>query len=143
MSMLDCVLGIGNEGAFECGWFEDGIVWTIDNITLRMASGKRLRRYAVCVDRCWKSNEYMNLREARQKVEELRKLHKRFRPFTAEEMREYAKRHGNRAAHDLLLLGGYGFLEGTCRDYDELLKEFQSGVADHGNGSAEAGKHEV
>ena len=72
----------------------------------------------------------------------MRTLHKRFRPFKAGELREYAKRHGNRAAHDLLLLGGYGSLEGTCRDYDELLKEFERGVQ-NGNGSAETGNAEI
>ena len=129
MSMLDCVLGIGNDGTLEHGRFDDGIPWSIDIITLRMSSGKRLRRYAVCVDRCWKSGEYMPLREARQKVEDLRPLHKRLRRFTAEELRDYAKRNGNMAAHDLLLLGGYGFLEGSCMDYDELLKEFEGGAS--------------
>lgn len=128
MSMLDCVIGIGNDGTLERGRFEDGIAWSIDNITLKMASGKRLRRYAVCVDRCWKSNEYMNLREARAQVERLRELHHRFRPLQKTDLLKYAKAHGNTAARDLLLLGGYASFAGTCREYDELIKELEGGA---------------
>ena len=126
--MLDCVIGIGNDGTLERGRFEDGIAWSIDNITLKMASGKRLRRYAVCVDRCWKSNEYMNLREARAKVEHLRELHRKRRPLQKDEVRDFAKAHGNTAARDLLLLGGYDSFAGTCREYDEFINELERGA---------------
>ena len=136
---------ITNEGVLERGTLDKTHWYTLDRITLKMSDGSRLKRYAVCVNGTWHSNQQMTLREARAHIEQLKHDYSRpvFKPITADGMREYAKQHGNRAAHDLLLLGGYGCLEGTCRDYDELLKEFQSGVADHGNGSAEAGKHEV
>lgn len=143
--MLRCVLSVTLAESVESGRFEDGCPYSINRLVLKLSDGGRLTRYAVCVNNCWKSSkdEEFTLHEARQKVEELRKLHKRFRRFTVEDLRGYAKQHGNMAAHDLLLLGGYGCLEGTCRDYDELLKEFQSGVGEHGNGSAETGNVEI
>ena len=142
MSMIDCIMCVTNEGTFDRGRFEDGIPWTIDNITLKMASGKRLRRYSVCVNGCWSSNDLMSLREARAKVSVLREHHKKFVPVTAEEMLQIAKESGAECAYNILLIGGYDFFAGTCREYEELLKEFERGKA-NGNGSAETGNAEV
>ena len=69
--MLDCIMCISNTGILERGWIGDGHWYTIDNIVLKMKSGKRLKRYAVCVDGCWKSNQQMTLREARAEVSRL------------------------------------------------------------------------
>ena len=120
-------MSITNEGTFESGRFEDGIPWTIDRITLKISDGTRLTRYAVCVNGHWRSSDQMTLREARAEVKWRAEQHKPFKPVSVDDMREYAKLHGNRAAHDLLLLGGYGFIEGDCDTYDELLKEFATG----------------
>ena len=94
-----------------------------------MSDGGRLRRYAVCVNGRWNSNQTMTMREAREYIEQLRQEYNKpaFEPVTVDAMRKYAKTHGAKSAHDLLLLGGYGFLAGTCKEYDELLKEFERG----------------
>ena len=46
--------------------------FTIDRIICKTVDGKRLTRYAVCVDGVWHSNQRMTLREAREHVEQLR-----------------------------------------------------------------------
>lgn len=70
--MLDCIMCITNEGHLERGII-DGFAWyTIDIITVKMASGKRFRRYAVCVNGRWNSNQQMTLREARAEVRRLK-----------------------------------------------------------------------
>ena len=70
--MLDCIMCITNEGHLERGMI-DGVTWyTMDIITVKMASGKRFRRYAVCVNGRWKSNQQMTLREARAEVQRLK-----------------------------------------------------------------------
>ena len=70
--MLDCVMCITNEGHFERGWISGGTWYTIDRITVKMASGKRFKRYAVCVNGTWKTNQQMTLREARAEVKRLK-----------------------------------------------------------------------
>ena len=128
--MLDCIMCISNTGTFERGQLGKCHWYTIDNIVLKMASGKRLKRYAVCVDGRWKSDQQMTLREAREEVEKLKLDYSipKFKPLTIAEMRQFAKEKVAEQAYNLLLLGGYGFIEGTCKDYDELLKEFESGL---------------
>lgn len=128
MSMIDCIMCVTNEGIFDSGWFEDGVIWSIDKITLKTSSGRRLRRYAVRVDGVWNSGDRMSLREARAKVERLRERHNKFVPVTAEEMRQIAKERGAETAAGILLIGGYDFFAGTCREYDELLKELEGGA---------------
>ena len=65
-------------------------------------------------------------------VEQLKHDYSRpvFKPLSIDSIRKYAKDNGAEQAYNLLLLGGYGFIEGTCRDYDELLKEFERGSKD-------------
>ena len=128
--MLDCIMCITNEGILERFSLDGGHWCTIDRITLKMSSGKRLKRYAVCVDGHWKSNQQMSLKEARAEVELLKDDYsvKKFKPLTIDEMRRVAKEKGAEQAYNILLIGGYGFIEGTCKDYDELLKEFERGV---------------
>lgn len=70
--MLRCIMSITNEGTFERGKLPDGRLYTIDNITLKMSDGKRLKRYAVCLNWCWKTNQIMSLREAREEVQRLK-----------------------------------------------------------------------
>ncbi|MBR2681342.1 MAG: hypothetical protein IKE23_11450 [Exiguobacterium sp.] len=67
--MLRCIMSITNEGRFERGTLADGRWYSIDNITLKMSDGKRLKRYAVCVNGRWNSNQTMTLREARAEVQ--------------------------------------------------------------------------
>ena len=52
----------------------------------------------------------------------------KMKPLTADELREEAKAHGAEQAYNILLLGGYDAFEGTKAEYDELLKEFESGL---------------
>ena len=127
--MLNCIMCITNEEIIERGRFDAHNWYTIDRITLKMSDGRRLRRYAVCVNGRWESNQHFTMREARARVKELRRDYGKpaFKPVTVDAMRQYAQEHGARSAHDLLLLGGYGFLEGTCREYDDLLEEFRRG----------------
>ena len=121
---------VTNEGTQERGRLSRNHWYTIDRITLKMSDGKRVRRYAVCVDGRWNTNQWMTLKDARKKVECLKKdyLTPVYKPVTKEAVREYARKCGNKAAYNLMLLGGYGFMEGNCRDYDELLEEFRKGV---------------
>ena len=70
--MLDCIMCITNEGTFEKGRISSSKWYTIDNITLKMRSGKRLKRYAVCVNGRWNSDQQMSLREARAEVARLK-----------------------------------------------------------------------
>lgn len=70
--MLDCIMCITNEGKFESGKIDGRTWYTIDRITVKMLSGKRLRRYAVCVNGTWKSNQQMSLREAREEVQRMK-----------------------------------------------------------------------
>ena len=67
-----CVMCITNEGTFEKGRISDSQWYTIDNITLKMSDGRRLKRYAVCVNGRWNSNLQMSLREARAEVARLK-----------------------------------------------------------------------
>ena len=126
--MLRCIMCVTNEGTFERGRLDAKHWYNIDRITLKMSDGKRLRRYAVGVDGSWNSSHQMTLREAREKVESLKHDYSRpvFTPLTVAQMREIAKAQGAEQAYNLLLLGGYGFIEGTCKDYDDLLKEFET-----------------
>ena len=66
--MLRCIMGITNEGRFERGKFANGQWYSIDNITVKMSDGKRLKRYAVCLNGRWNSNQMMTLREARAEI---------------------------------------------------------------------------
>ena len=127
MSRLLCIMCITNEGTYEKGRIDDRHLYTIDRITVKMSDGRRLKRYAVCVNGRWESNQQMTLREARQKVEELKQEYTKpeFKPVPEAVLREYASLHGAQAAHDLLLLGGYGMFAGTGKEYDALLEEFR------------------
>lgn len=71
--MLDCIMCISNVGSIEKGRISDAAWYTIDKVIVKMASGKRLTRYAVCVNGCWKSNQQMTMREARDMVSRLKK----------------------------------------------------------------------
>ena len=128
--MLSCVMCVTNAGHLESGKLSKDHWYTIDNIIVKMSDGRRLKRYAVCVDGKWKSNQRMTLREARETVESLKRDYSRpaFTPLTIAQMREIAKKNGAEQAYNLLLLGGYGFIEGTCKDYDDLLNEFKMGM---------------
>mgnify|MGYP007057696119 CR=1 FL=1 len=44
---------------------------------------------------------------------------KPFKPIPIAEMRNVAKEQGFEQAYNILLIGGYGFIEGTVKDYDE------------------------
>lgn len=57
---------------------------------------------------------------------------KPFKPIPIAEMRKVAKEQGFEQAYNILLIGGYGFIEGTVKDYDELLEEFRKGMEDNG-----------
>ena len=70
--MIDCIMCITNEGVLERGNICGGHWYTIDRITVKMRSGKRLKRYAVCHNGRWQSNQTMTLREAREEVTRLR-----------------------------------------------------------------------
>lgn len=72
MKMLDCVMCITNEGILEKGKIDGSTWYTIDRITVKMASGKRFKRYAVCVNGRWKSEQQMSLHEARAEVQRLK-----------------------------------------------------------------------
>ena len=72
MKMLDCVMCITNKGVFERGRISDGAWYTIDLIELKTRFGRRLTRYAVCVNGRWKSDQQMTLREARAEVQRLK-----------------------------------------------------------------------
>ena len=61
-----------NTGSIERGNISPEKWYSIDKIIVKMASGKRLTRYAVCVNGCWKSNQQMTLREARDNVSTMR-----------------------------------------------------------------------
>lgn len=56
----------------------------------------------------------------------------KMKPFTAEELREYAEAHGTEAAYNILLLGGYKAFAGTKEEYDELLKAFEEKGCNNG-----------
>ena len=97
MYCVNGIMCITNNGILERGWLDGGNWYTIDNITVKMSNGKRLKRYAVCENGTWKSNQTMTLREARTVVEELRDKYRRYNggmpesgdnglPMTAEEM---------------------------------------------------------
>lgn len=72
MKMLDCIMCITNEGHLERGMIDGGTWYTIDIITVKMASGKRFRRYAVCINGTWKTNQQMTLREAREEIQRMK-----------------------------------------------------------------------
>ena len=132
MSQVQAVIGITNEGIHERFNLPHGHVVTIDRLTLKLTDGKRLRRYAVCVDGRWRSapDNELTLREARERVEQIKHDYSRptFKPLTIDEMRQIAEDKGTEQAYNLLLLGGYGFIEGTCKDYDDLLAEFKGQI---------------
>ena len=71
--MLDCIMCISNVGSIERGKIAGRSLYSIDKVILKMASGKRLTRYAVCINGCWNSNQQMTLREARDMVSRLKK----------------------------------------------------------------------
>ena len=129
MSRVDGIVCITNEGIYESGQFDKDHWYTIDKITLKMSDGRRLRRYAVCENGCWKSSQYISLREAREYVDNLRREYRKpkFKPLTIAEMRQIEKEEGSEQAYNLLLLGGYGFIDATVKEYDELLEEFRRG----------------
>ena len=64
---------ISNVGSIEKGRISDAAWYTIDKVIIKMASGKRLTRYAVCTNGRWNSNQQMTLREARGMVSRLKK----------------------------------------------------------------------
>ena len=68
MAKVENVVGIYNMGAIESGRFSPVEWYTIDRIVLKTRDGRRVTRYAVCVNGCWKSSEQMTLREARERV---------------------------------------------------------------------------
>ena len=70
--MIDCIMCISNKGILERGKISDAAWYTIDLIELKMASGKRLTRYAVCVNGTWKTNQQMSKRDARAEVQRLK-----------------------------------------------------------------------
>lgn len=72
VKMLDCVMSITNTGIFERGQISPVKWYTIDKVILKMRSGKRLTRYAVCINGCWKTGQQMTLREAREQVRQAR-----------------------------------------------------------------------
>lgn len=49
-------------------------------------------------------------------------MKKEWKKITRAEVLDYAKEHGNEAAADLLLLGGYDWYDGTVEEYDALMK---------------------
>ena len=63
---------ITNEGVLERGKISNKDWYTIDIITVKMSDGTRKRRYAVCVNGRWNSNQQMTLREARAEVDKLK-----------------------------------------------------------------------
>lgn len=126
--MIDgAIICITNEGIFEKGKLDAKNWYTIDRITLKTVDRKRLTRYAVCQNGRWISNQHMTLREAREFVERLKYDYSKpvFKPIPIDEMWKIAKEKGVEQAYNILLLGGYGFIEGTCKDYDELLHDFE------------------
>ena len=72
MRMLDCIMCITNKGTLERGRISGATWYTIDLIELKMRSGKRLTRYAVCVNGTWKTNQQMTKREARAEVQRMK-----------------------------------------------------------------------
>lgn len=70
--MIDWVIGITNEGHIEKGRIDGRTWYTIDRLTLKTVSGKRLTRYAVCVNGTWHTNQRISLREARAEVQRLK-----------------------------------------------------------------------
>lgn len=70
--MVERVICLSNVGTIERGRISPESIYAIDKIIVKTASGKRYTRYAVCVDRCWKSNQQMTLREARAEVARLK-----------------------------------------------------------------------
>lgn len=80
MSRIDgVVICITNEGIFEKGKLDEKSWYTIDRVTLKTSDGKRLTRYAVCVNGRWNSNQQMTLREARAEVERLKQEDREFK----------------------------------------------------------------
>ena len=68
MGMVIAPICLHNVGSIERGRISPESTYSIDKIIVKMSDGKRLTRYAVCVDHCWKSNQQMTLREAREEV---------------------------------------------------------------------------
>ena len=79
MTNLCCIMCISNDGILERHELGNGHWCTIDKITLKLSDGRRLRRYAVCENGRWKSNQQMTLREARSEVERLKQEDRDFK----------------------------------------------------------------
>jgi hypothetical protein len=62
-----------NTGSIERGKISPAVWYSIDKIIVKLSDGRRLTRYAVCINGCWKSNQQMTLREARTEVEQLKR----------------------------------------------------------------------
>ena len=133
MSMVEAIICITLSEAVDCGRFDDGVYWCIDKVIAKMSSGRRLTRYTVRVDYTWHTNKVLTLKEAREEVARLKAEHeiRPFKPIPIAEMRKVAAEQGFEQAYNILLIGGYGFIEGTVKDYDELLKEFERGMKEN------------
>jgi hypothetical protein len=68
MAMVIAPICFSNVGSIERGRISPESTYSIDKVIVKMSDGKRKTRYAVCVDHCWKSNQQMTLREAREEV---------------------------------------------------------------------------
>ena len=68
MGMVIAPICFSNVGSIERGRISPESTYSIDKVIVKMSDGKRKTRYAVCVDHCWKSNQQMTLREAREEV---------------------------------------------------------------------------
>ena len=60
---------ITNKGIVERGRISVSEWYTIDLIEIKMSSGKKRTRYAVCINGRWQTNQQMTLREARAEVQ--------------------------------------------------------------------------
>lgn len=54
----------------------------------------------------------------------------RNKPVTTAEIRQIAEQEGPEYAHDLLLLGGPEFFDGSYIEYCDLLEGFEAEIAD-------------
>lgn len=72
MSMVVSAICLSNVGSVETGRIDRNKWYSIDKVIVKMSDGRRLTRYAVCVNGCWKSNQQMTKREARKEVQKLK-----------------------------------------------------------------------
>ena len=121
------IVGVTDEGIFESGKLSEKHGYSINRVTLKMSDGTRKTRYTVWMDGESFCEGWFNLRKAREIVKTLRRDFEPFKPVSIAEMRNIAKEQGAQQAYNILLIGGYEFLDGTCDEYDELLKEFEKG----------------